>query len=179
MTLDLDHLVDDCRAALRESRPQPALREVLERLVRRPDKLLAALPAPRQQMTVVHVADDLTIFQLVNEPGFQFHPHNHGSWSAVALYAGRERNTFYRRTADGLVKAGGRDYEGGDVAVMGAETIHAIENPLRTNNAALHVFAGNPFTALCAQWDPTTLEEAPFDAAYAQAAYPAAAAVAS
>src|SRR5688500_10878319 len=129
MTIDLDQLVDDCRAALRESRPQPALREVLERLVRRPDALLARLPAPRQQMTVVHVSDDLTIFQLVNESGFQFHAHNHGSWSAVALYAGRERNTFYRRTADGLVQSGGREYEAGDVAVMGAETIHAIENP--------------------------------------------------
>lgn len=175
MTIDLDQLVLDCRDALHDAAPRRAVREVLERLVHRPDDLVAALPAPRQQMTVVHVSDDLTIFQLVNGPGYQFHPHDHGCWSAVAFYAGRERNTFYRRTSTGLTPSGGRDYDAGEVAVLGRDVVHAIENPLGSNNAALHVFAGKPFTAACSQWDPTTLAEAPFDAGFARAAYPPAA----
>ena len=172
MRADLDELVADCQSALGETQPQLAVREVLRRLVSQSADLAEALPAPRQQMTVVHVSPDLTIFQLVNEPGFAFHPHDHGSWSAVAFYAGRERNTFYRRVTAGLMPAGGKEYGEGDVALMGAEVVHAIENPLRSNNASLHVFAGNPFTAACSQWDPNTLAEAPFDAAYAQAVYP-------
>lgn len=55
---------------------------------------------------------------------------------------------------------------------MGADAIHSIENPLGTHNAALHVFAGNPFTAACSQWDPETLHEAPFDIPNVMAAYP-------
>ena len=179
MRVDLDQLVNDCQDALREHSPRRAVREVLERLVHRPGDLLDALPAPRQQMTIIHVSPELTIFQLVNGPGFQFHPHDHGCWSAVAFYAGRERNVFYRRTGGGLVASGGRDYDTGDVAVFGTDVIHGIENPLQTNSAAVHVFAGNPFTAACSQWDPVTLEHAPFDATYARNAYPPASTVAT
>jgi predicted metal-dependent enzyme (double-stranded beta helix superfamily) len=172
VTIDLDQLITDCRAALVEDRPQAALREVLQRAVSRPADLLAALPADQQQSIPVHVSDELTILQVVNAPGFAFLPHDHGSWSACAYYAGRERNTFYRRTAHGLEPASGKEYDAGAVSLMGADAVHAIENPLRTPNAALHVFAGNPFTAACSQWDPETLEAAPFDIPYVMSVYP-------
>lgn len=172
MRADLDQLVVDCRAALTEREPKSAMREVLTRAVSDATGLGEALPADQQQMVVVHLSDDLSILQIVNEPGFVFHPHDHGSWSACAFYAGRERNTFYRRTAHGLEKSNGKEYGEGDVAIMGSSVVHSIENPLRTNNAALHVFAGNPFTAECSQWDMATLEKAPFDAEYAMAVYP-------
>lgn len=172
MTTDLDQLIADCRDALAQDRPQSALKEVLERTVARPADLLAALPADRQQSIPIHVSDELTILQIVNAPGFAFLPHDHGSWSACAYYAGRERNTFYRRTPHGLERANGKDYDAGTVSLMGADAIHSIENPLRTNNAALHVFAGNPFTAACSQWHPDTFEQAPFDIPYVMAMYP-------
>jgi predicted metal-dependent enzyme (double-stranded beta helix superfamily) len=172
MKPDLDQLVNDCRAALGETAPQAAMREVLERAVSRPSDLLEALPAPKQCSTVLHVSDDLTIFQLVNEPGFVYLPHDHGLWSACAFYAGRERNTFYRRTPGGLEQSGGKEYGEGDVVIMGKEVIHSIENPLRTNNAALHVFAGNEFAVSHSQWDMETLEEAPYDNEYGMAVYP-------
>jgi predicted metal-dependent enzyme (double-stranded beta helix superfamily) len=172
MSTDLDQLVGDCSAALREDRPQAALREVLQRAVSRPSDLLDALPAPRQQSIAVHVDDDLTILQIVNEPGFTLYPHDHGMWSACAFYAGREHNTFWRRTADGLVKANGKEYGEGDVMLMGADAVHSITNPLRTNNAALHVFPGNLFTTPHLQWDSDTLQEQPFDNAYIMEVYP-------
>ena len=172
MTIDLDHLITECQSALTEDRPQAALREVLRRAVSRPTDLLALLPADQQQSIPVHVSDELTILQIVNAPGFAFLPHDHGSWSACAYYAGRERNTFYRRTSHGLERVNGKDYEVGDVSLMGADAIHAIENPLTANNAALHVFAGNPFTAPCSQWDPETLEQAEFDIPYVMSVYP-------
>lgn len=172
MKADLDQLVADCQAALGDASPQKAMREVLQRAVSAPAALLAALPADKQSCVVVHASDDLTVMQLVNEPGFVYLPHEHGSWSACAFYAGRERNTYYRRGERGLVEASGKEYGEGDVVIMGKEVIHAIENPLRSNNAALHVFAGNPFTAPTHQWDIDTLEEAPFDTAYAMAMYP-------
>lgn len=172
MTVDLDQLVVDCKAALREDRPQAALREVLKRAVSRPSDLLDALPAPAQSSQVVHVDDELTIMQLVNEPGFVYLPHDHGVWSACAFYAGRERNTFYRRTAHGLEKASGKEYGEGDVVIMGEAVIHSIVNPLKTNNAALHVFAGNEFAVSHSQWDIETLQEQPFSNEDAMTAYP-------
>ena len=79
MTTTLDHLITDCRSALAEGTPQTAMREVLQRAVSSPADLTEALPAPRQQMTVVHLSSELSILQLVNGPGFVFHPHDHGS----------------------------------------------------------------------------------------------------
>lgn len=172
MTTDLDQLIIDCQTALADDRPQAALKEVLQRAIAQPADLLAALPADRQQSIPVHVSDDLTILQIVNAPGFAFLPHDHGSWSACAYYAGRERNTFYRRTPNGLERTGGKDYDTGTVSLLGADAIHSIENPLRTNNAALHVFAGNPFAAACSQWDPDSLEHAPFDIPHVLSVYP-------
>ncbi|HET7490191.1 MAG TPA: hypothetical protein VFJ85_19865 [Acidimicrobiales bacterium] len=172
MRLDLDQLVVDCQRAIAETDPRAAVREVLERAIRDPAAVDAALPAGRQQMTLLHVSDDLTIFQAVNAPSFSFKPHDHGCWSAVALYAGRSRDTFYRRTPHGLAVANGHDYDAGAVALMGAKTIHATQNPLRSNNAAILVFAGNPFAARCSMWDPDTLDELPFDRDYARRSYP-------
>ncbi len=172
MTTDLDQLVIECKSALREDRPQAAMREVLQRAVSRPSDLLDSLPAPKQSSCVVHVDDELTIMQLVNEPGFVYLPHDHGLWSACAFYAGREQNTFYRRTARGLEKASGKEYGEGDVAIMGKDVIHSIKNPLMTNNAALHVFAGNEFAVSHSQWDIETLEEQAFSSEYAMTLYP-------
>lgn len=169
---DLDQLVVDCRAALGDPSPRGALREVLQRAVSQPALLLEALPADEQSMVAVHVADDLTILHLVNAPGFVYLPHDHVSWSACAFVTGRERNTFYRRTPGGLEQSGGKEYGAGDVVMMGADVIHSIENPLRKNNAALHVFAANAFAGATSQWDVVTLEEAPYDVAYAMEMYP-------
>jgi hypothetical protein len=55
---------------------------------------------------------------------------------------------------------------------MGTDAVHSIKNPLRINNAALHVFAGNPFTTPHLQWDPKTLQESPFDNAFMMEAFP-------
>ena len=100
------------------------------------------------------------------------YPHDHGAWSACAFYGGREHNTFWRRTTHGLEKASGKEYGEGDVVIMGTDVVHSIHNPLRITNAALHVFAGNPFTTPHRQWDAETLHEAPFDNAYMMQAYP-------
>ena len=100
------------------------------------------------------------------------YPHNHGLCTACALYGGREHNTFWRRTTHGLQKASGKEYGEGDVMIMGTDVVHSIQNPLSINNAALHVFAGNPFTTPHLQWDAETLQEAPFDNASMMQAYP-------
>ena len=34
------------------------------------------------------------------------YPHEHRMWAVIGLYGGREDNTFYRRSPQGLVVAG-------------------------------------------------------------------------
>jgi predicted metal-dependent enzyme (double-stranded beta helix superfamily) len=68
--------------------------------------------------------------------------------------------------------ASGKEYAEGEVVIMRPNVVHSIENPLRQINAALHVFAGNPFTTPHLPWDAVTLQEAPFDNASMMEAHP-------
>lgn len=172
VAIDLDDLINDCVAAVNDAHPHAAVKEVLERAVSRPSALEAALPAPVQQMTILHVSDELTMFQLVNGPRFAFCAHDHAAWSAVALYTGQEENLFYRRTPAGLQPTNGKVHSAGEVLLMGSETIHSIANPLSSCNAAIHVFGGNPWKLERRQWDPETLVQGAFDVDEARRLYP-------
>jgi predicted metal-dependent enzyme (double-stranded beta helix superfamily) len=47
------------------------------------------------------------------------YPHDHRMWALIGLYAGREDNTFYRRSPEGLQVAGSKQLETGDTTLLG------------------------------------------------------------
>ena len=137
--LNVDQFVADCRAALRQSTPELAVKELLERTVASPSEVEAALGAPREgKVGVLHHAPDLTILNVVWTPGMAVYPHDHRMWAVIGLYGGREDNTFYRRSPEGLQVAGGKQLETGNVAVLGQSVIHSVANPLRVFTGAIH-----------------------------------------
>lgn len=106
---NLDSFITDCRAALKETSPELAIRELVERA------------------------------------------------------GGREDNTFYRRSAQGLVVSGNKQLETTDVAVLWKTVIHGVANPLRQFTGAIHIYGGDFFGTPRSEWDPETLEERPYD----------------
>ena len=85
-------------------------------------------------------------------------------WAAIGLYGGREDNTFYRRTGEGIIQSGGRQLHTGDVALLGDDTIHAVANPCATFTGAIHVYGGDitkrPGRS---EWDEQTGTEVDYD----------------
>jgi predicted metal-dependent enzyme (double-stranded beta helix superfamily) len=161
---DIDEFVADCRAALAEPAPHVAVKQVVERAMRHPDRIAHALPATRAELVPLHTSDDLTVLKVVWAPGMRFRPHNHLMWAAIGLYGGQEDNTFYRRSDAGLVVSGGRELRTGEVALLGDATIHAVTNPRRTYTGAIHVYGGDlPQRAGRSEWDDDTGEEVPYD----------------
>ena len=162
--IDIDQFVADCKAAINETEPRLAVKEVLGRAVRNPVELERALPATRAELVPLHVSDDLTVLKVVWAPGMVFRPHNHLMWAAIGLYGGQEDNTFYRRTGEGIVQSGGRQLRTGDVALLGDDTIHAVANPRRTFTGAIHVYGGDitkrPGRS---EWDEQTGREVDYD----------------
>jgi predicted metal-dependent enzyme (double-stranded beta helix superfamily) len=162
--IDIDQFVADCNAAIHETEPRPAVKEVLERAVRNPAELEQVLPATRAELVPLHVSDDLTVLKVVWAPGMTFRPHNHLMWAAIGLYGGQEDNTFYRRTGEGIVQSGGRQLHTGDVALLGDDTIHAVANPRATYTGAIHVYGGDitkrPGRS---EWDEQTGGEVDYD----------------
>ncbi len=161
---DLDRLIADCRAALAESSPELAIQALLERAVARPAEVEAALGTPRQgEIATLHHSAELTILNVIWTPGMSVQPHDHRMWALIGLYGGREDNTFYRRSPEGLVVAGGKRLETGDTTLLGKAVIHAVANPLRVFAGAIHIYGGDFFRTPRSDWDPDTLQERPFD----------------
>jgi predicted metal-dependent enzyme (double-stranded beta helix superfamily) len=162
--LNLDHFIADCRAALTRPAPELVMKDLLERAVADPSAVEAALGTPRLGTIATLYHDrDLTILNVIWTPGMAIYPHDHRMWALIGLYGGREDNTFYRRSSEGLQAAGGKQLDGGDTAVLGRSVIHAVANPLRVFTGAIHIYGGDFFGTPRSEWDPDTLQERPFD----------------
>jgi predicted metal-dependent enzyme (double-stranded beta helix superfamily) len=162
--MDRDELVAECVEAIAEHDPRLAVRAVLERALAE-GELADALGTTSGGLNVLHNAADLTILKVLWPPLVSLFPHDHRMWAAIAIYGGREDNTFYRREGSTLVTSGGKQLEAGDVLLLGDDAIHGVDNPDRSYTGAIHVYGGDFFTTPRSQWDAETLEEAPYDLA--------------
>src|SRR5487761_651615 len=131
---DLDRLIEDCRAAVREDATHKAAREVLARANPAPAAILAALGEPAQAgVTPLYKSDTLTVLNVVWGRGMTIMPHDHRMWAVIGVYTGREDNIFWRRLpgeARGLVEAAGAKSLGERSAEpLGRDVIHSVTNP--------------------------------------------------
>jgi predicted metal-dependent enzyme (double-stranded beta helix superfamily) len=169
---DLERFVADCRAALAESMPEVAVRDVVARAMAGSDEIERVLGTPSMGgITTLHHAPDLTILHAVWAPGMAIYPHDHRMWAVIGLYGGREDNVFYRRTPQGLREAGGKRIDERGTALLGPAIIHAVTNPLRRFTGAIHVYGGDFFGIPRSEWDARTLQERPFDVEHARQAF--------
>jgi predicted metal-dependent enzyme (double-stranded beta helix superfamily) len=157
-----------------ESDSRRAIKEVLERTVAEADAVADALRPREGGLNVLLSGPDLTVLNVVWAPGMQLFPHEHRMWATIAIYAGQEDNTFYRRRPDNpstVVESGGKEVRTGDVLLLGHEAIHGVTNPLDRITGAIHVYGGDFLSQPRSQWGPGPLEERPYDLDVAQAQF--------
>lgn len=170
--LDVDHFIADCHAALLKPSPQMVIRELVARAVTQASEVERALGTPRRGgLFPLLQSPELTILNVVWTPGMAIYPHDHRMWAVIGLYGGREDNTFYRRSPQGLVAAGVKQLLGTDTVLLGDAVIHAVANPLRAFTGAIHIYGGDLFGTPRSEWTPDTLAERPFDVARARRVY--------
>jgi predicted metal-dependent enzyme (double-stranded beta helix superfamily) len=167
---DRDQFVADCRAALAVDRSHKLVREVVARAVSDPASVLRGLGEPqRAGIQKLHVADDLTILNVVWAPHMTFLPHNHQVWAVIGIYTGREDNIFWRRVPGDptgrIEAAGARALCVGDAEPLGHSVIHSVTNPIPRLTGAIHVYGGDFFGTTRSEWNPESLEEGPYDVA--------------
>jgi predicted metal-dependent enzyme (double-stranded beta helix superfamily) len=159
-----ERLVEDCRAALRETDARGAIRELVERAVSEPAEVIRSLGEPKLAgVDTIYRGDDLTILNLCWGPGMVFKPHDHRMWAVIGIYTGREQNFFYRRAERGLARHGLRELNAKDVIPLGKAIIHSVTNPLDQVTGAIHVYGGDFFATPRSEWNPVTFEELPYD----------------
>jgi predicted metal-dependent enzyme (double-stranded beta helix superfamily) len=158
-----ERFIEECRAALKERNAQGAIRELMARAVSEPGAIVRELGEPRRAgLETLYRGEDLTVLNLLWGPRMVIRPHDHRVWAVIGIYGGREQNTFYRRSEDGLKQHGVRELDAKDVAPLGATIIHSVTNPLDQLTAAIHVYGGDFFNIPRSEWDPATFQERPY-----------------
>tara|TARA_R110002167_G_scaffold352892_1_gene565935 strand:+ start:84 stop:617 length:534 start_codon:yes stop_codon:yes gene_type:complete len=174
--LDLDRFVEDCRAAVSADPTHETVQDVVARAFSDPADVLAGVGEPTAGGIVpLHVADALTILNVIWKPGMTLMPHNHEMWAVIGVYGGREDNIFWRRVKDDpegrIEAAGAKALSTGDVTPLGRDVIHSVTNPIQKLTGAIHVYGGNFFEIHRSEWDPERLTEQAYDIEKAKAMF--------
>jgi predicted metal-dependent enzyme (double-stranded beta helix superfamily) len=154
---DVDELIAECQAARTADDPLLATREVLARAVESQEAVADAFRPERGGLDVLYNTPELTVINVVWAPGMTLLPHDHRMWAAIAVYAGREDNAFFRRLPDDrrhVAETGGKVVDEGDVLLLGDDAIHSVHNPLDRLTAAIHVYGGDFVHEPRSQWGP-------------------------
>jgi len=164
--MDIERFVADCVAANEEADAQMAVNEVLARAVSAPDAVLAALGEPQKAgLNVLLSSPTLTIFAATWTPQMNLMPHDHLMWANIGIYTGREDNILWRRTPDGIKAYGADALFVKDTAMLPADVVHSVTNPLQRFTGGIHIYGGDFFATHRSQWNPETLVEEPSDGA--------------
>jgi predicted metal-dependent enzyme (double-stranded beta helix superfamily) len=165
MSFNRERFADECRACLADSDPQAAMREVVARELRDPRAVLQGMGEPKEAgFDVLLRSDRLTIFAAKWAPRMTLPPHNHLMWALIGIYAGREDNIFWKRSAHaarGIAAGGARALFEGDIAELPVDAIHSVTNPLPRFAGGLHLYGGDFFATERSQWNAETLNEEP------------------
>lgn len=164
--MDIERFVEDCVSANQETDAQVAVREVLARAVSNPAGVLESLGDPRKAgLNVLLSSPTLTIFAAAWTPQMNLMPHDHLMWANIGIYTGREDNIFWKRTPGRIEVTGADALFEKDTAMLPADALHSVTNPLLRFTGGIHIYGGDFFNTKRSQWDPETLEEEPSDGA--------------
>lgn len=129
---------------------------------------------------VFYRSPTLTLLKVCFPAGRRTPPHDHGTWAAILLLAGEEKNTLYRDENGALRKASEVTLTRGSILPMLGNTAHVAECLGNTPAVGLHVYGGDILELPRRMWNPQTLEAHALDwtlyEQFAQAASKAAAA---
>lgn len=147
--------------------PMQAARQVLEQLAGEIDQVEQALGyisgGGGNARQVFYRTTQITLLKVCFRSGIRTPPHDHGTWAAILLLRGEEKNTFYRRASGSLRKAGEKRLAPGSVLTMRADTVHVVECVGDDPTVGLHVYGGDILELPRRLWNPETLEEHPLD----------------
>jgi predicted metal-dependent enzyme (double-stranded beta helix superfamily) len=109
-------------------------------------------------------ASNLSLLKVRFPVGRRTPPHNHGTWAAILVLSGSERNSLYKRNDDGSLSYQRTvDLEAGSVVFMPADAVHVAECTSDEPAIGLHVYGGNVLGLERSMWDPDTLKEQSLD----------------
>src|ERR687895_712465 len=150
-------LVASFAAAVNHSEPMAAARAVLEELkhhIAAVDEALRYISGVGgNARQVFYRSPQLTLLKVCFPCGRRTPPHDHGTWAAILVLSGDEKNTLYRRENGHLRKASDVTLTRGSVLGMRADTAHVAECLGTEPTIGLHVYGGDIFELPRRMWN--------------------------
>lgn len=164
---DLDKFIQDCLSLKRDEHLPKRVLEMMREAVSDPAAVKAGVAPLDPKVGVLDAplyrSAELTVLNVTLRPGVLSIPHDHRMWAVIGIYGGEEANTFFRRTDHGLEESNHRTLHTGEAMLLGADVVHAIENPLAEPTLGLHVYGGDLLGAERDMWNPHTGEARPYE----------------
>lgn len=161
--MDVSDLVARFAPAAADDYPHKAAVAVMKELKKDLDGVAEAMDyltgSGGNALQAFYRAPNLSLLKVRFPDGRRTPPHNHGTWAAILVLSGSEKNSLYKRHADGsLTYERSVDIARGDILFMPAEAVHVAECTSDKPAIGLHVYGGNVLGLEREMWDPDTLE---------------------
>lgn len=145
---DLAALVEQLKLASRGSDPTRRIKTIMDSIFQNPATIRSNIPSFEQDETTLFEDERVSIWHCRFPPGLLIPPHDHQMTAIIGLYAGIERNSFFRaETSEQLTKRGHTDLTPGDVLQIAPTAIHAVECIGDEPTSGIHVYLG-PLTKI-------------------------------
>ncbi|MDC1213347.1 hypothetical protein N8000_02570 [Rhodospirillales bacterium] len=145
---NLDELVETIKVARREEDPVTRIKFIMDEAFKEPAAILAGMPSFEKDETTLFEDDRISIWNCRFNPGTPIPPHDHQMSAIIGIYAGIERNCFYKlQTPDKLSSSGHTDMEPGRVLKIAPTAIHSVECISEEPSCGIHVYFG-PLTKI-------------------------------
>ena len=147
-SFNLDKLVEAIKDASREEDLVTRIKLIMDETFKEPAAILAGMPSFEKDETTLFEDNRISIWNCRFNPGTPIPPHDHQMSAIIGIYAGIERNFFYKlQTQDKLSSNSHTDMEPGRVLKIAPTAIHSVECMSEEPSCGIHVYFG-PLTKI-------------------------------
>ena len=142
-TFDLDMLVNEIKIASRGDNPKADVKKIMERVFENSLAIQDSIPVFEQDEVNLFEDDAISMWVCRFMPDAPIPPHDHQIDAMIGLYAGIERNRFFKsETSDTIIESGHVDITPGEILNISSTAIHAVECVSKEPSCGIHVYFG-------------------------------------
>jgi predicted metal-dependent enzyme (double-stranded beta helix superfamily) len=143
ISFNLDSLVKEISTASRGNDPKSAVKTIMERVFEDTHAIQEGIPVFDEDEVNLFEDDAISIWVCRFMPGAPIPPHDHQMDAIIGLYAGVERNRFFKRdTSDTITESGHVDIKPGEILNISPTAVHAVECISEEPSCGIHVYFG-------------------------------------
>jgi len=142
-SFDLNALVEELKPASRSAAPKPEVKAIMERVFHDPDTIRQHIPEFEEDEINLYEDEAISIWVCQFMPGSPIPPHDHQMPAMIGLYAGVERNRFFKLEAESkITETGYVDLNPGEILNITPTAIHTVECVSEEPSCGIHVYFG-------------------------------------